>query len=122
MALLLRLGCSLLALSTCLLPRARADCGRDCAACAYRLGPRADIHPLVSGRTGTGGAGAGVGVGNGAGRGEGDSGVGLEGNSAGPPRWAASGSGGRAELGLKGTGSRGELRVLPEHRCLLLRW
>lgn len=52
MALLLRLGCSLLALSTCLLPRARADCGRDCAACAYRLGPRADIHPLVSGRAG----------------------------------------------------------------------
>lgn len=49
MALLLRLGCSLLALSTCLLPRVRADCGRDCAACAYRLGPRASIHPLVSG-------------------------------------------------------------------------
>lgn len=50
MALLLRLGCSLLALSTCLLPGARADCGRDCAACAYRLAPRAGIHPLVSGR------------------------------------------------------------------------
>lgn len=49
MALLLRLGCSLLALSTCLLPGARADCGRDCSACAYRLGPRAGIHPLVSG-------------------------------------------------------------------------
>ncbi|NXQ17104.1 PENK protein, partial [Peucedramus taeniatus] len=47
MALLLRLGCSLLALSTCLLPRARADCGRDCAACAYHLGPRAAIHPLA---------------------------------------------------------------------------
>lgn len=47
MALLLRLGCSLLALSTCLLPRVRADCGRECATCAYRLGPRADIHPLV---------------------------------------------------------------------------
>ncbi|OPJ83478.1 proenkephalin-A [Patagioenas fasciata monilis] len=47
MALLLRLGCSLLALSTCLLPRVRADCGRDCAACAYRLGPRAGIHPLA---------------------------------------------------------------------------
>uniref|UniRef100_A0A8B9F5Q1 Proenkephalin n=1 Tax=Amazona collaria TaxID=241587 RepID=A0A8B9F5Q1_9PSIT len=47
MAMLLRLGCSLLALSTCLLPRARADCGRDCAACAYRLGPRASIHPLA---------------------------------------------------------------------------
>ncbi|NXV10946.1 PENK protein, partial [Cepphus grylle] len=47
MALLLRLGCSLLALSTCLLPGARADCGRDCAACAYRLGPRAAIHPLA---------------------------------------------------------------------------
>lgn len=57
MALLLRLGCSLLALSTCLLPRARADCGRDCAACAYRLGPRAGIHPLVSG-TGAGAAAA----------------------------------------------------------------
>lgn len=55
MALLLRLGCSLLALSTCLLPRVRADCGRDCAACAYRLGPRAGIHPLVSG-SGAGGA------------------------------------------------------------------
>uniref|UniRef100_A0A672TR73 Proenkephalin n=1 Tax=Strigops habroptila TaxID=2489341 RepID=A0A672TR73_STRHB len=27
--------------------RARADCGRDCAACAYRLGPRAGIHPLA---------------------------------------------------------------------------
>lgn len=54
MALLLRLGCSLLALSTCLLPRARADCGRDCTACAYRLGPRAGIHPLVSG-SGAGG-------------------------------------------------------------------
>lgn len=50
MALLLRLGCSLLALSTCLLPRARADCGRDCASCAYRLGPRAGIHPLVRAR------------------------------------------------------------------------
>lgn len=48
MALLLRLGCSLLALSTCLLPGASADCGRDCAACSYRLGPRAAIHPLVS--------------------------------------------------------------------------
>ncbi|KAM9643334.1 proenkephalin-A isoform 1-T2 [Morphnus guianensis] len=47
MAMLLRLGCSLLALSTCLLPRARADCGRDCTACAYRLGPRAGIHPLA---------------------------------------------------------------------------
>ncbi|KAI6074922.1 Synenkephalin [Aix galericulata] len=47
MALLLRLGCSLLALSTCLLPRVRADCGRECATCAYRLGPRADIHPLA---------------------------------------------------------------------------
>lgn len=56
MAMLLRLGCSLLALSTCLLPRARADCGRDCTACAYRLGPRAGIHPLVSG-SGAGGGG-----------------------------------------------------------------
>lgn len=52
MALLLRLGCSLLALSTCLLPRARAECGRDCAACAYRLGPHAGIHPLVRARPG----------------------------------------------------------------------
>ncbi|XP_069477176.1 proenkephalin-A [Ambystoma mexicanum] len=48
MALLLGHGfCLLLLLSSCHIATVRTECSKDCAACTYRPGQRADINPLA---------------------------------------------------------------------------